>query len=167
MKSADAAYWVEKLDMIPHPEGGYCREMYRSDLRFSAKEGTQFPASRRWLTTIYYLLEGEQVSSFHRIKSPETWFFHKGDPLLIYFIDEAGEMICRELSDRPKGELQLTVPPNCWFAAALKERKGFVLVSCAVAPGFEYEDFELADARLLMQIYPQHADVIRYFCPVD
>lgn len=157
-----AAYWIEKLGMTPHPEGGYCKEVYRPEHRIETDRSGRFPDNRRILTTIYYLLEESQVSKFHRLLSAESWFFHKGTPLLIYSI-EKGKMVCRELSDRPEGQLQLTLEPSVWFAARLKQPFGYTLVSCAVAPGFEYTDFTLADETTLIAEYPEHQSTIQLF----
>lgn len=147
-----AAYWIARLKMTSHPEGGYFREEYRAE-KTIAIEGQA--ARRPVLTTIYYLLEREDFSAFHRIKSPESWFFHKGTPLLIYSL-EKGVLVCRELSDQENGTLQVTLEPGVWFAAHLKEKSNFSLVSCAVAPGFEFEDFELAERSSLLSEYPDY-----------
>ncbi|MDD2952458.1 MAG: cupin domain-containing protein [Parabacteroides sp.] len=157
LDSTQAAYWIGRLGMTPHPEGGYCREMYRPE-RWVPVEGTS--GKRRVMTTIYYLLEDGDFSAFHRIQSPESWFFHKGEPLLIFSIEE-GKWVCRELSDRDEGTLQVTIEPGIWFAARLKNPNGFSLVSCAVAPGFEYADFELADKEVLITQYPEWEREIR------
>lgn len=149
-EETQAAYWIARLGMIPHPEGGYCREVYRPE-RWTRVEGVS--AGQRVMTTIYYLLEKDDFSAFHRIKSPESWFFHKGVPLLIYSFEE-NVLVCRELSDQESGMLQVTIEPGTWFAARLKVADGFALVSCAVAPGFEYRDFELADRASLISAYP-------------
>ena len=79
-RSKDSSYWIEKLNMSPHPEGGYFKEVYRPD---KWKPIPGYPSDRRVLTTIYYLLEEADFSAFHRIQSPESWFFHKGEPLHI------------------------------------------------------------------------------------
>lgn len=147
-----AAYWIAHLNMTPHPEGGYYREEYRSEKCASMED---WGARRRVMTTIYYLLEKNDFSAFHRIKSPESWFFHKGAPLLIYSFEER-TLVCRELSDQEDGVLQVTIEPGIWFAARLKEPSAFTLVSCAVAPGFEYEDFELANRDSLLFEYPDY-----------
>lgn len=151
-----AAYWIDHLKMSPHPEGGYFREMYRSEKVVTVKDSA---AERSAMTVIYYLLEDEDYSAFHRIKSPESWFFHKGAPLLIYSI-EKGKMVCRELSDEEDGALQITIEPNIWFAARLKRSASFTLVSCAVAPGFEYKEFELAERKVLLAEYPGAKKII-------
>lgn len=146
----DATYWIAHLQMTSHPEGGYFKEVYRSRNTVYAK-GTVTEHSA--MTIIYYLLKDEEFSAFHRIKSPESWFFHKGAPLLIYSFED-GRLVCRELSDGVNGALQITMEPDVWFAARLKESNSFALVSCAVAPGFEYEEFELAERDALLTQYP-------------
>lgn len=156
MEEKQALYWINRHGMTPHPEGGYCREVYRPE-HWTPVEG--LPEGKRVLTTIYYLLEDCDYSAFHRIKSPESWFFHKGSPLLIYAF-EAGQLACRELSDTEEGELQITIEPGTWFAAKLKKPEGYALVSCAVAPGFEYKDFEQARREELISIYPDYTDEI-------
>ncbi|MBC8603087.1 cupin domain-containing protein [Parabacteroides acidifaciens] len=156
MKDMQASYWIKRLGMTPHPEGGYYKEEYRPEY-WKPIDG--LPIGKRVLTTIYYLLEKDDFSAFHRIKSPESWFFHKGEPLLIYSFEE-GTLVCRELSDQESGTLQVTIEPGIWFAARLKEAQGFALVSCAVAPGFEYPDFELADEDVLLSEYPDHREMI-------
>ena len=84
-RSKDSSYWIEKLNMSPHPEGGYFKEVYRPD-KWKSIPG--YPSDRRVLTTIYYLLEEADFSAFHRIQSPESWFFHKGEPLHIYSFEK-------------------------------------------------------------------------------
>lgn len=145
-----ASYWIHRLNMTPHPEGGYFKEVYRSEMKVK-KEGTE--VERSAMTSIYYLLENESFSAFHRIKSPESWYFHQGAPLLIYSF-EGGKLVCRELSDEEDGSLQITMEPDIWFAARLKTPHTFCLVSCAVAPGFEYEEFELINRATLLSEYP-------------
>lgn len=152
---------VDHLQLQKHPEGGYFKEVYRSSLTLKKEAfyGT-FPDERSALTSIYYLLANDQFSAFHRIKSPETWYFHKGMPLIIHMILENGEYKKVELSDKIQGRLQYTVEPNTWFAAEIKECYGFSLVSCAVAPGFDFADFEMAEQDQLISSYPHHHQII-------
>lgn len=156
IKKEDAEYWITHLKMIPHPEGGYFREEYRAGKSIPTAGKT---SGRSAMTTIFYLLEKDDFSAFHRIQSPESWFFHRGTPLLIYSF-EKGTLICRELSDQENGALQVTIEPGVWFAACLKEKSHFALVSCAVAPSFEYEEFELAARGSLLSEYPDYEQEI-------
>ena len=136
---------VDELELLPHPEGGFYREMYRSPTIVSSS-GTEQKSA---YTSIYYLLAGEDFSSWHRIQSDETWYFHSGCDVMIYFFDEAKELQTIQLGLESKC-LQATVPANTWFAAKPTEQNSFCLVSCAVAPGFEFADFEIGKRDSLL-----------------
>lgn len=159
--TSTAAYWIHQLDLLPHPEGGYYRETFRSGISVHKSSDT---AAKQACTSIYYLLEGDDYSGFHRIASDEVWYFHKGAPLHIHAIDPDGNYILHELSDTPTGNLSVVIPAGQWFAAELPGKAGFVLVSCAVAPGFDFAEFELAETGKLSAEYPQHAGVISKLC---
>ncbi|RYF49658.1 MAG: cupin domain-containing protein [Cytophagaceae bacterium] len=116
------------------------------------------------LTTIYYLLEGDDHSGFHRIKSDEIWFFHKGAPLFIHIINEHGEHLVQELSDLSTGNLSLIVAAGLWFAAEIPSKTDFALVSCAVAPGFEFKEFEMGSKEKLIGSYPMYASLFDKLC---
>jgi len=152
---------INRLQLKSHPEGGWFKEVYRSKITLK-KEALPniFSDERSALTSIYYLLTNEQFSAFHRIKSPEIWYFHKGMPLIIHIILENGEYKKIELSDKQKGRLQYTIEPNTWFAAEIKECYGYSLVSCAVAPGFDFADFEIAKREQLISSYKNLYQVI-------
>ena len=156
-----ASYWINHLNLQPHPEGGYYREIFRSQQRVLGQGEDE---SKQAVTSIYYLLEGSDFSGFHRIKSDELWYFHKGSPLHIHVIDEQRCHIIYELSDGPSGSLSLAVKAGLWFAAEIPSKKGFTLVSCAVAPGFEFSEFEMGLKKEMMALYPQHAGLFDKFC---
>lgn len=156
-----ADYWIKHLQMTPHPEGGYYKEIYRSTrkvLRF--KENIELNAC----TSIYYLLENTDFSGFHKLKSDELWYFHKGSPLFIHIIHEDGSYDYIELSDTTAGQLQAVVEAGCWFAAEIPSKSGFTLVSCAVAPGFEFSEFEMGNRKVLIEQYPQNSEIINKWC---
>jgi predicted cupin superfamily sugar epimerase len=140
------------LNLESHPEGGYYKETYRDDSTVILDNGDAKSAG----TAICYMLTGNDKSHFHRVKSDEIWFFHQGEPLEIYIIDSEGELQvellgnCLSEGERP----QVRVKRNMWFAAKIKENKGFSLVSCTVSPGFEFKDFELAKKQDLLSQYP-------------
>src|SRR4051812_13431179 len=104
----DATYWIEHLNLSPHPEGGFYRETYRARGEF-VPTGSNQP--RSFSTAIYFLLRSEDRSMFHRIKSDEIWHFHAGGRLTIYILTESG-MITQTLgSDMDRGDqLQIVVP---------------------------------------------------------
>lgn len=161
MQEQDASFWIKQLNLEPHPEGGYYKEVFRSGQEVS-RSGSN--ATRQACTSIYYLLEGEDYSGFHRIKSDEVWYFHKGMPLHIHVITAAGIPEVWELSDRPGGDLSLVVPAGLWFAAEIPSKTGYTLVSCAVAPGFEFSEFEMAARETLCRHYPGHDDLFARLC---
>jgi len=159
----DAAYWIEKLKLESHPEGGYFRQTYRSDLILPRGALTkQFTGDRVASTAIYFLLDGDNFSAFHRLRSDELWHFYAGSPLVVYVIDADGEYSEIVLgSDPDAGEvLQAVVKAGCWFASRVQDRNSFALVGCTVSPGFDFEDFELAKRAELAKSHPQHRKII-------
>ena len=161
MDTQNAFYWIDHLNLQPHPEGGYYKEVFRSKQQV-VRNGTD--ELKQACTSIYYLLEGADYSGFHRIKSDELWYFHRGGPLLIHIIDEHGVYSSIELSDTSSGVLSAVVEAGLWFASEIPSRNGFTLVSCAVAPGFEFSEFEMADKQVMMLSYPQHAGLFDRLC---
>lgn len=151
---------IRILQLEPHPEGGYFKETWRSGEKLVNVRG----ATRNLSTAIYYLLENHDKSLFHRIGSDELWFFHSGNPIEIFLIEE-GKLVVRLLgSDVEKGENpQLFVPAGIWFSAKIRDSKGYALVSCAVSPGFDFSDFELAVRAELISDYPDLCAVIEEF----
>lgn len=128
---------VESLGLAPHPEGGFYRETHRSTARVAAYGG-----ERSAVTSIYFLLPAGTRSRSHRVKGDEIWMHHGGDDLLL----RIGDSEVR-LGTGPGAELQAVVPGGEWQAAEpAAGPAGFVLVGCVVAPGFEFEDFEMRDA---------------------
>jgi predicted cupin superfamily sugar epimerase len=163
MTPKDAQYWIHKLQLSPHPEGGYYRQTYRSDLKI-ARAGLPpvFPGDRQAATAIYFLLEGKNFSAFHRLRSDEVWHFYAGAPLTVHVISPSGEYSAISLgADLDAGQvLQAVVPAGCWFASHVADWKSFAVVGCTVSPGFEFEDFELARRDELVRAYPQHQGMI-------
>jgi len=163
----EASSYIQKLNLQPHPEGGYFASVYRSREAVSAASlPDRFSADRLFSTSIYFLLEGNQYSAFHRIKSDELWHFYDGIPLNIYVIHPNGEGEILKLGrDLENGEsLQQVVPAESWFASKPIDLNGYTLAGCTVAPGFDFADFEMADKSELMSVYPQHSNWIKELC---
>lgn len=156
-----AAYWVNILQLLPHPEGGFYKEVFRSAQQVLRVNET---AVKQACTSIYYLLEAPDYSTFHRLMSDECWYFHKGAALNIHIINPQGKYTIATLSDEATGALSVVVPAGYWFAATVQPATGFTLVSCAVAPGFDFAEFEIATRQSLTQTYPQHTQIIERFC---
>ncbi len=163
MPDRTAQYWIERLELEPHPEGGYFRQTYRSGAQI-AREALPagFKGDRAASTAIYFLLAGKNFSAFHRLQSDEVWHFYVGAPLVVAMIDPNGKYSSILLGDDPEsGEvLQGVVPAGCWFASHVADWKSFAVVGCMVAPGFDFADFEMAKREELVERYPQHGDLI-------
>lgn len=147
---------VEDLQLLPHPEGGFYKEMYRSPTIINADGLVQKSA----YTSIYYLLSGDDFSSWHRIKSDETWYFHSGCDVAIYLFDQHKALQTIQLGLNSKC-LQATIAANTWFAAKPMQENAYCLVSCAVAPGFEFADFEIGKRDSLLNEFGHSAGNIK------
>jgi predicted cupin superfamily sugar epimerase len=159
----DGQYWIDQLGLSPHPEGGYYRATYKSDLTIARSAlPAAFQGDRSASTAIYFLLKGEDFSAFHRIASDEVWHFYAGSALVVYVIDPEGNNLELNLGkDADAGEaFQAVVKAGCWFASRLKNATSFALVGCTVAPGFDFADFELATRSELVSAYPKHQRLI-------
>lgn len=157
MKSA--SYWIEHLELIPHPEGGYYKETYKSERTMTISDDGKFPSERAFSTGIYFLLGPDDFSTFHRIKSDEMWHFYEGGPLeVLYFQDGLQRIVLGREIDKGQ-KLQAVVPANTWFASR-PMTKEYALVGCTVAPGFDFRDFEMAEAKSLRQLFPGNDKII-------
>src|ERR1700735_3134260 len=159
----DAAYWITKLELKAHPEGGYYRQTYRADLVLARQSlPPEFRGARSVSTAIYFLLEDQDFSALHRLRSDEGWRFRFGGRLVLHVIDEErryAEIVLE--SDPERGELpQAVVKAGSWFASRVRDGKSFALVGCTVAPGFDFEDFELAKREELAELYPRYRPLI-------
>ena len=155
---------VSMYALQPHPEGGWYKETYRSGETISAKAlPARFNGERNFSTAIYFLLEGEQFSAFHRILSDELWHFYAGAALEVFVIHPSGTLDVIKLGrDISNGEtFQAVVPAGTWFASRPVASGNFSFVGCTVAPGFDFNDFELAEREQLAALYPQHATLIK------
>jgi predicted cupin superfamily sugar epimerase len=155
---------IRKLELEPHPEGGFYRRTYQSQEQVTRTDGRQRHAS----TGIHYLLHGAAYSAWHRIDADEMWHYYAGDSLLIHMLDQHGDWKIQRLGNLltdPNAVFQFVVPAGCWFAAEREGTQGYVLTGCTVAPGFEFSAFELADLQVLLNRYPQHEPVIRRLAP--
>jgi predicted cupin superfamily sugar epimerase len=158
----EAQYWIDKLKLEPHPEGGFYRLTYTAPTKIAPQD---FAGARPASTGIYFLLAHGHFSAFHRLKSDEMWHFYAGQPLIVHIIDPNGTHSTLSLGNDPdRGEqFQAVVPAGCWFASEPSLPHSFALVGCTVAPGFDFADFELAACAELTADYPQHRALIEKF----
>jgi uncharacterized protein len=154
----DAQYWIKKLQLAKHPEGGYFKETYRSNETIPAAAlPPRFDEDRAFSTAIYFLLTGEDCSALHRIKSDEIWHFYTGSELTIQVIETTGSYGQIRLG---ADCFQAVVAAGSWFGATVDEPQSYALVGCTVAPGFDFADFELAKRDELIAQFPQHRVMI-------
>ena len=145
---------IENLKLQPHPEGGFYSETYRSDIQIS-------DLNRQLMTSIYFLLTSDNVSKFHRIKSDEIWFFHEGSSLIVHTLSEEGHKENRVGLNLLQGETpQFLVEKETIFGSTVADEDSYSLVSCIVAPGFDFEDFELFSREQLEVLYPDYKKII-------
>lgn len=159
MNQKDAQFYISHLGLEPHPEGGFFKQIFASDVVVNTEQDNQ----RKLYTSIYFLLRSEDLSHLHRIKSDEIWYYHGGSSLTVHIIDEKGEYKEVQLGlQLDEGEVpQVIVPKNSIFGSSVKEENTFSLVGCMVSPGFDFEDFELFSQEELLKEYPQHEGAIR------
>jgi uncharacterized protein len=155
-----AAALVRSLKLQPHPEGGFFREVFRSEDTVEARQGL-----RSALTTIYFLLTKGQVSRFHRVTSDEIWHFYEGAPLRLHYIspDFKRHESLQLGPCRGKRAPYGVIPAGAWQAA---ETTGdYTLVGCTVGPGFDFADFTMLrdakdDAATLVRRHPRWARLV-------
>lgn len=141
-----AQHLIETLKLLPHPEGGYYREIYRSAATVLPSDGRD---QRSALTLIYFLLAEGQESCWHKVASEELWHFCEGDALQLSIADpdfkQTKYYTLGAFSTNPSCEDVHqpihVVPAHHWQSA--KSLGGYTLVSCSVAPGFDFTDFEM------------------------
>jgi hypothetical protein len=156
---ARAAYLISSLGLVPHPEGGWFREVYRAG---SAVHLADERTTRAALTTIYFMLAEGEISRWHRVTSDEVWHYYEGDALELFTAQPPFVQLARHLLGRVGEGLEPVhvVPPNVWQAA--RPAGAYTLVGCTVGPGFEYADFEMLrdrplDAALVRKRHPEMA----------
>jgi len=137
--------WVTALDLQPHPEGGWFRETWRSELTTPASAlPADYAGPRNAGTAILFVLMPGQQSAWHTVRSAELWLFHRGGPLIVEMGPERDTATSHLLgSDILAGEQpQLVVPPGHWQRARPQGAEP-CLVSCVVVPGFDFADFTM------------------------
>ncbi len=157
---------VHRLNLSPHPEGGYYAETYRSaGVVPAAALPLGYGGDRAYSTAIMYLLLEGQISKLHRLRQDEVWHFYHGGPLRLVTIDpegRAGEVILGP--DIAGGQRpQFAVPAGTWFGAAPRPGAVYSLTGCTVAPGFDFADFEMAAPAELKKAFPSLYGLISEF----
>ncbi len=154
---------IERFALVPHPESGYFREVFRSNIEVERLRGSAARATRRCGgTLIYFLLAGRDFSALHRLRgSDEIWQLYAGGPLELHTLDDAGHVCTRLSADLAAGEPAAIVPAGRWQAARLAPGAEFAFCGCTVAPGFDFADYDMPPARELIAEHPRHERLIR------
>jgi hypothetical protein len=139
---------IRRLGLLPHPEGGYYRETFRSPLLLDLPDGRRRPAS----TAIHFLLPPGGWSGWHRVAADEVWHHYDGGALTLHLLGSETQRLDR-------ANPQVVVPAGVWQAAE-PEDDG-VLCGCTVAPGFDFADFEMGTESGLIARFPAQAAIIR------
>jgi predicted cupin superfamily sugar epimerase len=142
---ASADDWIAVLGLVPHPEGGFYREIHRSSA----------------LTSIYYLLPAGGLSPLHRLRTrDEVWHHYAGAPLELHCIRDGVHQLTWLGGELAQGQKpQAVVPASVWQAA--RASRGFALAGCTVAPPFDFADWEMPSRRQLLAELPSLADLVQ------
>lgn len=148
---------VRALRLEPHPEGGFYRETYRATSLVDTARGPRAAS-----TAIHFLVPAGTFSALHRIASDEVWHHYAGAPLRVVQITDDGTRNDHVLGRDLLGAHvpQAVVPAGAWFGAHVEGDGAWALVGCTVAPGFDFEDFELADRSTFLARFPEHSELI-------
>lgn len=172
INSAD--FYIQQYKLEPHPEGGYFGLVYKSDDQVKPLDARRYNDQTRSAgTSIYYLLEKEQFSAWHVLKSDEIWHFYDGSAVKIHVINKDTGKLTTHILGRAtqnsafKPEFQVVIKAGDYFAAEVEDKSSFSLVGCTVHPGFEYKDFRLVSQRVLKYRFPQHTAIIERLCHVN
>lgn len=151
---------IELLGLVPHPERGHYAETYRAS---TMVHSPAHAGPRHAATAIYFLITAEQGATFlHRLRSDEVFHLYEGGPLDVLLLGADGLGVCKRLgSNLEAGERpQVVIPAGTWFGTALPPGVSHCLFGCTVAPGFEFEDFDLAAGPELAEQHPEFAALI-------
>jgi len=154
---------IQKLELKRHPEGGFYKEIYRSSEMLNAEMlPDRYQGNRCFGTSIYFLLRSQDISRLHRLQSDEIWHFYTGSSVTLHLLDAKRGYQTKSLGrDLESGEqFQICVPNQTWFGATVETEDSYALVSCTMAPGFEFADFELADRKTLLDSFPNNQRII-------
>ena len=145
---------IQKYKLQPHPEGGYFREVYRSNQEVNSPISNE---KRNTVTQIYFLLKKGQVSRFHKVTHDEIWNFYEGAPLKLIEFD--GENVSEKLIGED-GNYFHVIKGGIYQAA---ESTGeYSLVGCSVSPGFDFKDFCFLDAKEASKLQDKFKNITKY-----
>ncbi len=153
----EAEKLIELLGLAPHPEGGFFRETWRSPL---ALGNLPHGAPRSASTAIYFLLPAGSFSALHRVASDEIWHHYDGDPVELHILEGRVHQTFVLGRDLAQGQRpQHVVPAGAWQAAVPLGTR-WALCGCTVAPGFDFDDFEMPSREEMLRLLPDHVAVV-------
>lgn len=148
--------WIERLNLAPHPEGGWFRRLYTDPATVETAHGR-----RARITSIHYLLtRASPRGCLHRNRSTILHYLQHGGPVRYLVLDESGALRSTVLGSGDGQALFLEVPGGCWKASVLIEGATHALVSEVVVPGFDFADHEYMSAARLRAEFPQYLDAL-------
>jgi len=159
----NAEYWIKKLNLTRHIEGGYFRESYKAIEKIEKQSlPDRYDGNRSFSSSIYYLLKYDEVSKIHRILSDEMWYFHCGSSATLYMFGNNQSMVIKKLGLKiDEFEFpQVLIPKGTYFGAEVNDKKSFILASCHVSPGFDYNDYNIPKKELMISEYPKYTNII-------
>lgn len=163
MQNVTAQELIKLYNLEAHPEGGYFKETYRAKGAIT-KEALpkNFKGDRNYSTAIYFLLPEGSKSKLHRLHSDEVFHFYLGGPLTVVQISPEGKVEKIILGQDVKAgeKLQHVVPAGYWFGAYPNPGVAFSFIGTTVAPGFDFQDFELGSRAELLKQFPKAKEVI-------
>ncbi|XP_071096901.1 uncharacterized protein [Haliotis cracherodii] len=162
MSDPEIKQLTDQLNLIPHPEGGAFREMWRGERMVTFTEETAHGGPRNVGTNIYYMLKAPNFISWHKVLSDEFFYWHAGGTAKVHFLDKDGKhssVLLGDVLKNPECAYQVLVPHEMWYACELVDRE-YVLYSATVMPGFEFKDWLEGKRSEMIQQFPQHEDLI-------
>jgi predicted cupin superfamily sugar epimerase len=165
--SSKVELYKQKFKLQEHPEGGFYARTFAS--KATLPSSTNHHEPRHCSSAIYFLLQGQDFSGFHKIDAQEMWHYYDGNTELIVHVFDPNTKQYEKIilgRDHPDAVFQQVVQPECWFAAELvsKSEDSFVLVGCTVTPEFQFSKFELAKHRELSSLFPEYRELIDRLC---
>ena len=157
---------IEKLSLVPLPLGGFYAESMHAKTTVKPLDGSGREV-RDAYSVIYLLLRGSDINAWHKMKSEETYFYHKGSHIILHMITEDGKYDKQIIGDPTvdsKAHFHYHVPKNVWFALELEDKSSYCVFSEAAGPGFEYEDCEVGEKEKMLGMFPQHKEIVEKFC---
>lgn len=155
---------IKSFNLQRHPEGGYYARSFQAAQEVKSTDQTRYNNENRSAgTAIYFLLERNDFSAWHKLKSDELWHHYKGSAVKIHVINKQGVLTSHLLGDPTMirgASFQIAITAGNWFAAEVIDKSSYCLVGCTVTPGFDFKDFELADRDFLSIQFPQHKSII-------